>query len=73
MVQQPISGLGRFCLRFLDHTQLDTHTHTLVAAAPTYITQQTEFATAIAAVKRPQTYILIRTATEISLMCHYST
>jgi len=27
VVQQPTSGLGRLVLRFLHHTQLDTHTH----------------------------------------------
>jgi len=28
MSQQPKSGLGRFNFRFLDHTELDLHTHT---------------------------------------------
>jgi len=27
VVQEPISGLGRFRARYLDHTKLDTHTH----------------------------------------------
>jgi len=47
VAQAPQSGLGALILRFLDHTQLDTHTHPvgllrtsdqLVAEAATYAT-----------------------------------
>ena len=44
--------------------------HTLVAEAATCSTQQTGFPTVTAAVKRPQTYALVRSATETVIMCH---
>ena len=59
-------------LRFLDHTQLDTHTRTfasdqLVAEAAIYTTPMPSagFEPANAAIERPQAYALDRTATGI--------
>jgi hypothetical protein len=67
VTQQPNSDKGRLILRFLDHTQLDTHSSDQpVAEAATYTAQtehqrpkymsSAEFEPEVSAIERPRTY-----------------